>query len=117
MYDATKRSKLRLTIADVVRSSAHAERWETAGSGVLYFRLTKHGVLVFQHLTQELARRGKALNRRLHVTLEINHHVYARPMVDYQVFPQGLDASQGLQIGGLTLSMARRLAEEIRAGP
>ena len=114
IYDAANMAKVRLTVADVVRSSARVESGETAGSGFLYFRLTRDGVLKFRRLTHELARRGSRVHRSQRVAIEINDRVYARPMVDYRVFPDGLDASQGLQIGGLKLSVANRLADEIR---
>jgi hypothetical protein len=114
IYDPANNAKAGLTVADVVRSSARAESGETAGSGLLYFRFTRAGVLKFRRLTRELARRGSRVHRLQRLTIEINHRVYERPTVDYRVFPDGLDASQGLEIDRLTLSVASRLAQEIR---
>jgi len=114
IFDATNKSRIRVTMSDVIRSSARAESGETAESGLLYFRLTRAGVLKFRRLTHELAKRGKRIHRVQAFTLKINNRVYARPTVDYNVFPSGLDASQGLEISGLTFGVTRRLANQIR---
>jgi hypothetical protein len=114
IFDPANAMNARLTINDVVRSSARAEAGETAEAGLLYFRLTRTGLRKFRQLTRELAKRGKRLHRLQSFAIEVNHQVYARPRVDYKVFPDGLDASQGIEINGLQLSLARRLASGIR---
>jgi hypothetical protein len=114
IFDAANKADVQVTAADVVRQSARTEAGETAGSRLLYFRLTRSGTVKFSRLTRTLAHRGRRVHRSQRFTVEINHRVYARPMVDYRVFPEGLDASQGLQIAGLRQSVANRLAREIR---
>jgi hypothetical protein len=115
IYDAKRTiGGVRLTLRDVVRSSARAQPGETAMSGLLYLRFKRAGIRKFQSLTRSLAERGKRNHRLQSFAVEIDHHVYARPVVDYRVFPMGLDASQGLQISDLEMSVALRLAREIR---
>jgi hypothetical protein len=114
IYDADRAVRVHVTMEDVVRSSARAEPGETAMSGLLYFRLKREGILKLGRLTRALADRGKRTHRMQRFAVEIDHHVYARPAVDYRVYPMGLNASQGLQVSGLTFSAATRIAREIR---
>lgn len=114
IYDGSDAGTPPLTAADIIRSSARTEPGDTAESSLLSFRLSRRGVRRFHDLTRRLARRGRRTHHPQRFVLEINHKVYARPSVDYRVFPDGLDASQGLQVAGLRQSIARRLAAEIR---
>jgi len=114
LFDPTGQIRTVVTAPDLVRSSARAER-RSDGSGILYFRLTKHGVAKFRTLTRALARRGARLQRRQGFDFEVNGTNYGRPLVDYTAYPDGLDAASGI---GLTmqLSVARMLANAIRPG-
>jgi hypothetical protein len=44
----------------------------------------------------------------------INGRAYGQPLVDYRLFPDGLDGRSGIEVVGLTLATAQRLAREIR---
>ena len=114
MYDPAGQVRSEVTLADVVRSSARA----TLARGVapsLDFRLTNRGILRCDSLTRALARRGARLGLNQAVALEINGRVYARPTVDYRLYPDGLDCSSGIEVA-LKLKTAQRLASEIRHG-
>ncbi len=113
VYDPARLAKAEVTSADVIRSSAPAGP-QPGGSAYLYFRLTKQGVIRFHALTRALARRGARIHRRLPFAVEINDRVRARPFVDYKAFPDGLDASTGIEIDGLPLTLARMLARQMR---
>lgn len=113
IYDSNNEVDTRLDIDDVVASSARSTR-ESDGSAVLYFELTDQGAVKFAELTRALARRGASLNRSQAFVFEVDDHIYARPVVDHQAFPDGLDGDAGLQIGGFRPEVAARLATEIR---
>jgi len=112
IYDAANNAKVGLTVADVVRSSPHAESGETAGSGLLYFRFTRDGVLKFRRLTREAASTAFNDSQSKSTTASMSGR-----RVDYRVYPDGLDVSSGLETDRLTLAVANRLADEIRNGP
>lgn len=115
IYDPLGQARWEVRTADVVRSSAYASR-RPGGSAALYFRLTKYGALKFHRLTRALARRGVRLHRSQPFALKVDGRVYARPLVDYRAFPDGLDGRSGIQVEGLKLATAQRLAREIRRG-
>jgi hypothetical protein len=79
----------------------------------LHFRLTGQGATKFHALTRGLARRGARLRRNLAVAIEIDGRVRARPFVDYRLYPDGLDGSQGIEVQ-LPRALARRFAKQIR---
>jgi hypothetical protein len=114
IYDPSGEATTRLTMTDVVRSSARAASVE-GRSAALYVRLTRVGAQKFHTLTRDLARRGARLHRPQVFVFQINSHVYARPVIDYRVYPNGIEGD-GLQIDGLRLATARRLASQIRTG-
>jgi hypothetical protein len=113
IYDPAMQSRWEVRTADVVRSSAHASRG-LGGSASLYLRLTASGAVKFRRLTRDLARRGARLRRAQRFVLKIDGRVYARPLVDYHAFPDGVDGRPGIQIEGMPLSTAQRLARRIR---
>ncbi len=115
IYDPTGQAKSEVTTADVVRSSARASR-EHGGSAVLFFRLMNEGSSKFHSLTRALARRGARIRRRQPFAFEIDGRVYARPLIDYRAYPDGLDGRPGLQMEGLRLETAQLVARHIREG-
>jgi len=75
------------------------------------------GASKFQKLTRALARRGAELRRPQSFALEVNGRVVSRPLVDYHAFPNGFDVGRsGIQIEGMKLATAQRLARQIRRG-
>lgn len=112
IYDPTGHTDTRLDASDVVRSTARAVRTPD-GSWALSFELTDTGAAKFQKLTRQLAQRGADLRAQQAFAVKIDDRVYARPTVDYRVFPAGLDGSSRLEITGLKRDVALRLAERI----
>jgi hypothetical protein len=116
MYDPAGRIKWEVRTADIVRLSARATR-QPGGSVVLYFRLTKPGASKFHKLTRALAHRGAELRRAQRFALEVAGRVVSRPLIDYHAFPDGFDVERsGIQIEGMKLATAQRLARQIRQG-
>lgn len=115
IYDSAGGAASVVGTEDVVRSSARASRGP-GGSATLFLALTDDGAIKLESLTRTLARRGAKVHRPQTFTFEIDGKVYARPKIDYRAFPDGLDGSSGLEIGGLPLTVARQLAGQIREG-
>jgi preprotein translocase subunit SecD len=116
MYDARHQAKVEILISDVVRTSVRADR-VPGNPPVVYFKLTDRGESKFRHLTRILAKRGKRLHTIERMAIEVNGKVYDRIGIDYEVFPDGLDAGNGLEILSFDdLATARRLANEMRMG-
>lgn len=113
IYDANGRVGPRLTAADIIRSSARYRR-TSAKSAALFLRFKNTGASKFHILTRELAHRGARLQQVQRFVFEVNHRVYARPFVDYRLFPNGLDGKFGIEVNGLALVTARHLVAAIR---
>jgi hypothetical protein len=113
LFDPTGHVPAEVATADILRSAARAYP-EPGGSAALFVQLTPRGASEFHALTRGLARRGARLHRRQSFVVTIDGHVYARPFVDYKASPDGLDGRSGLELQGLKLATARRLAKEIR---
>jgi hypothetical protein len=107
--------KLELTTADVVPSSAQAQRL-AGGSAVLYVGFTSKGAAKFCRLTRALARRGARLHRQQRFAVAVGFGIYVRPLVDYRASPDGLCGAPGFEVQGMRLALARQLAQQIRAG-
>jgi hypothetical protein len=117
IFDPARSAQPVITADEVIRSSARAVHDPTdIEHTALYFRLTPQGVVAFRALTRELARRGARANRPLAFAVEINGRIRARPTIDYHFFANGIDATQGIQVSGLTAAVARTLAKQIRGG-
>jgi hypothetical protein len=114
IYDPTGESKVQVTIADVVRSSARATRGP-GGIGILSFGLTRRGGIRFHRLTLVAARRGARLHRPQRIAIQIGGSI-SKPLIDYFAFPDGLDAGTAVVINVPRFSMAQRFAREIRQG-
>jgi SecD/SecF fusion protein len=89
------------------------------------FGFTGHGKNVFEHVTKEIAIRGReAQGPRTPKTAALQHFAVALegqlitvPSIDYTVYPEGIDASNGSEIsGGFTITSASELAEELQSG-
>jgi len=115
VFDPTGYAKTQVVSSDIVRSSAHASLGP-GGLPVFSVDFTSEGAKKFHSLTRTLARRGARLHHPQSFALEIGGRVYARPVVDYRAFPDGLDGQSGIQIQGMSPATAQRLARQIRGG-
>ena len=103
-----------LDFADIAPGSVRAVRDPNTGAPVVVLDLTRSGVREFNALTRNLARRGAALHRQLHVLISVDGRVVTRPYIDYRLFPNGLPGNNGIEINGLpSMKAARRLAKEL----
>jgi len=113
--DPANQTKLQIGFTDLARSSARATP-QGGSSAVLFVGFTPEGAKKFHSLTRALAQRGAQRHRMQRFAVEIDGRIYARPLIDYRAFPNGLDGNAGIQIEGFRLADAKRLAQEIRRG-
>jgi preprotein translocase subunit SecD len=103
-----------LDLDDVIRGSADATIDPSTGAPVVLMRFTKRGVAKFASLTRNLAQRGAALHRRLHVLISVNGRLISRPYIDYIANPNGISAQTGIEITGVdSKRAAKKLANEL----
>ena len=110
-----------VTNADVV--DPHASTEANAHVPDVTFELTPRGRRAFQALTATIAERGdrvsglgQTLNQ--HFAVAIDNHLITVPYVDYRVYPDGVDATDGLDIlGNFTVQSAKDMAALLRYGP
>jgi hypothetical protein len=98
---------------------AAREKWPPcpATPPSIYVKLTDRGESKFRGLSRVLAKRGKRLHAIQQMAIEVNGKVYDRVGIDYNVYPDGLNADTGLEILSFDdLVSARRLANEMRSG-
>ncbi len=100
---------------------------EGGGSGLpdVTFGFDSHGKGVFERVTKEIAKRGENAqlpgitknNALQHFAIVLDEQVITAPSIDYTVYPNGIDASNGSEItGGFTLTSAQNLADELQSG-
>jgi preprotein translocase subunit SecD len=84
---------------------------------VVALTLTGDGRGRLAALTRGVARRGKQTGTRQHFAIVVDDKVVSRPFVDPRTSPNGIDATNGIQIqGGLTVTQAQDLADRIDGG-
>jgi preprotein translocase subunit SecD len=97
--------------------SAKQDLDPVSGQPVVAIELNGDGRARFQALTRAVARRAKATGRQQHFAIVVDGKVVSRPFVDPRTSPNGIDATNGIQIsGGLTIAEAKRLADRIDGG-
>jgi hypothetical protein len=112
IYDPSHRIVTEVRTRDVIRESARAMR-DPAGNAAVFFRLTAEGAVKFQTLTRALAHRGAKVHRNEHLAIRLGDFL-SRPIIDYRLSPSGLSPKPGIEVLGMTIAHARRLAREIR---
>jgi SecD/SecF fusion protein len=89
------------------------------------FGFTSHGKSVFERTTKEIAHRGQEAqlpgvtkeSAIQHFAVALDGQLITTPSIDYTVYPEGIDSSNGSQIsGGFTITSAQELAEELQSG-
>jgi SecD/SecF fusion protein len=100
---------------------------ENGGSGApdVAFEFTSYGRKVFEHTTREIARRGERLRlpgesksaALQHFAIVLDNQLITVPSIDYSIYPEGIDATNGSLISGdFTLTSAQNLASELASG-
>jgi SecD/SecF fusion protein len=115
-----------LTGADVKNPT---QSFDEGGGGTgapnVTFGFTGHGKSVFEGVTKEIAHRGQEAQlpgvpkeaALQHFAVVLDGQLITTPSIDYQKYPEGIDASTGSQIsGGFTITSAQELAQELQSG-
>jgi SecD/SecF fusion protein len=112
-----------LTGADITNPAQSND--ESTGQPDVTFGFTSHGKTVFERVTKEIARRGQ--EARLpgvskeaalqHFAVVLDGQLITVPSIDFEKYPEGIDASTGSEIsGGFTITSAQNLANELQSG-
>jgi SecD/SecF fusion protein len=89
------------------------------------FGFTSKGKRASERLTKEIAHRGQEAQlpgvskeaALQHFAVALDGQLITVPSIDYTVYPEGIDATNGSEIsGGFTLSSAQELASELQSG-
>jgi hypothetical protein len=113
IYDARRIAKATVTSAEIVRSSVRVVPLSRRYAG-LYVGFNRRGRAEFCRLTRALARRGARLHRHQYFVMAADGHVFFRPWVDYQKFPNGLCGVPGFESDHMPIRAARAFAKLIR---
>ena len=114
IYDPTGHSHAQVTLAGIVRSQTHVTHIGDLPTGTLGIVFTKAGRTDFCKLTRALARRGARLHDHHELSaFSVNGRIYARPYIDYRVYPNGLCGVPSLSVQ-LKLATARHLARLLK---
>jgi SecD/SecF fusion protein len=112
-----------LTGADVTHPQQGSD--ENTGQPNVNFGFTSHGKSVFEGVTKAVAHRGQEAQLPgvakeaaiQHFAVALDGQLITTPSIDYTVYPEGIDSSNGSQIsGGFTINSAQELAEELQQG-
>jgi preprotein translocase subunit SecD len=95
---------------------------DTGGSPDVSFGFSTGGAKAFTKLTATIAHRGSEVSvgsTRLqqHFAVTLDNVLITVPQIDYSAYPDGVPSGHGAEItAGLTVSSARDVAAELRAG-
>jgi SecD/SecF fusion protein len=98
---------------------------ESSGQPDVTFGFTSHGKGVFERVTKEIAHRGQEAQlpgvskeeALQHFAVVLDGQLITVPSIDYNKYPEGIDASTGSEIsGGFTITSAQNLANELQSG-
>ncbi len=100
------------------------ESTDSTGEPSVNFGFTSQGKTAFERVTQEIASRGllqggasNASTSSQHFAAVLGTQILTVPSINYQTYPDGIDASQGSEISGsFTVSSADELASYLRLG-
>ena len=100
-----------ITGADLIRGQTRSDTDPSNGEPVVLIQLEKRGQLAFLRVTAAEAKRGKKLWTRAgrldaathfqHVAIAIDGRIASAPSIDFQQYPNGISAANGIQIAGL----------------
>jgi SecD/SecF fusion protein len=98
---------------------------ESTGQPNVTFGFSSHGKGVFERVTKEIAHRGQeaqlpGVSHELalqHFAVVLDGQLITVPSIDFNKYPEGIDASTGSEIsGGFTITSAQNLANELQSG-
>jgi SecD/SecF fusion protein len=94
----------------------------TTGQPDVTFGFTSKGQREFQAVTKAIARRGDLVSGlgntfNQHFAVALDNQLITVPSIDYKLYPDGIDGSNGANItGGFTTQTASDLATQLRLG-
>ena len=98
---------------------------ESTGQPNVTFGFTSHGKTIFERVTKEIAHRGQEAQlpgvsheaALQHFAVVLDGQIITVPSIDFNKYPEGIDASTGSEIsGGFTITSAQNLANELQSG-
>jgi SecD/SecF fusion protein len=98
---------------------------ESTGQPDVTFGFTSHGKGIFERITKEIAHRGQEAQlpgitheqALQHFAVVLDGQLITVPSIDFDKYPEGIDASTGSEIsGGFTITSAQNLANELQSG-
>jgi SecD/SecF fusion protein len=98
---------------------------ESTGQPDVTFGFTSYGKGVFEKVTKEIAHRGQEAKlpgvtkeeALQHFAVVLDGQLITVPSIDFEKYPEGIDASTGSEIsGGFTITSAQSLASELQSG-
>jgi SecD/SecF fusion protein len=98
---------------------------ESTGQPNVTFGFSSHGKGVFERVTKEIAHRGQEAQlpgvsheeALQHFAVVLDGQLITVPSIDFNKYPEGIDASTGSEIsGGFTITSAQNLANELQSG-
>ncbi len=98
---------------------------ESTGQPDVTFGFDSHGKTVFERVTKAIAHRGQEAQlpgisheaALQHFAVVLDGQLITVPSIDFNKYPEGIDASTGSEIsGGFTLTSAQNLANELQSG-
>ena len=106
-----------LTGEDVERRSVRRSTDPATNAPIVTMALTPDGERAFEALTRRVAVRGSHEGAAQHIAIVLDGALRAFPAIDYRQYPDGFDASAGLQLSGVpSAAEAKRLAVVLRTG-
>jgi SecD/SecF fusion protein len=106
-------------------TSPREESENGSGQPVVAFGFSGSAGSRFERVTRKIAKRGEEAalpgithaNALQHFAIVLDEQVITAPSVDYKLYPEGIDPTNGSQIsGGFTLTSASNLANELQSG-
>ncbi len=98
---------------------------EATGQPDVTFGFSSRGKGVFERVTKEIAHRGQEAQlpgishegALQHFAVVLDGQLITTPSIDFNKYPEGIDASTGSEIsGGFTITSAQNLANELQSG-
>jgi SecD/SecF fusion protein len=90
------------------------------GNPIVSLQYKNGGGTIFHNITRNVAQEGAAAGRSLFVAIVVGDQMITTDSVDFQAFPDGINAdsitSPGSEITGVTTAEASRIALEIQSG-
>jgi SecD/SecF fusion protein len=87
------------------------------GVPIVVINFTGEGKRHFRDVTRDLAERGRREGQNQSFAAVLDGEIITTPTIDYQDYPTGLDADNGVQIeGNFSVGEAQKLADQINSG-